>query len=130
MRIFLTGLYLNSSCPVLIALFLCLRPVLCQKTSCYSFIRKFICKTDTVNRVGFMISLRHMGECVVYNRKKYVALMKSTQKMTAKELKTLADKYDSVYLHPVSGLITSLHQSCVYYSTSNVSVFISILYLP
>ncbi len=49
-----------------------------------------------------MIILSHMGECVVYNRKEYVELMKSTQKMTEEELKTLADKYDSVYLHPVS----------------------------
>lgn len=77
-----------------------------------------------------MIILSHMGECVVYNRKEYVELMKSTQKMTEEELKTLADKYDSVYLHPVSRLITSLHQSCAYYSSSNVSVFILIQYIP
>lgn len=35
-------------------------------------------------------------------RKEYIELMRSTQKMTEEELKTLADKYDSVYLHPVS----------------------------
>uniref|UniRef100_A0A673GXU8 Protein deacetylase HDAC6 n=1 Tax=Sinocyclocheilus rhinocerous TaxID=307959 RepID=A0A673GXU8_9TELE len=48
----------------------------------------------------FMIILRHTGECVVYNRKEYAELMKSTQKMSEEELKTLADKYDSVFLHP------------------------------
>lgn len=67
-----------------------------------------------------MIVLRHMGECVVYNRKEYVELMKSTQKMTEDELKMLADKYDSVFLHPVS-----LHQLF-----PNVSVFILIQYIP
>lgn len=66
-----------------------------------------------------MIISRHLGECVVCNRKEYIELMKSTQKMTEDELKTLADKYDSVFLHPVS-----LHQSCAYYSIPNVSVFI------
>lgn len=35
-------------------------------------------------------------------RKEYIELMRSTQEMTEEELKTLADKYDSVYLHPVS----------------------------
>uniref|UniRef100_A0A8C2GWZ1 Protein deacetylase HDAC6 n=1 Tax=Cyprinus carpio TaxID=7962 RepID=A0A8C2GWZ1_CYPCA len=38
--------------------------------------------------------------CLWDARKEYVELMKSTQKMTEEELKTLAHKYDSVYLHP------------------------------
>uniref|UniRef100_A0A673JY08 Protein deacetylase HDAC6 n=1 Tax=Sinocyclocheilus rhinocerous TaxID=307959 RepID=A0A673JY08_9TELE len=45
-----------------------------------------------------------LGRCVQVEveilLKAYVELMKSTQKMTEEELKTLAHKYDSVYLHP------------------------------
>uniref|UniRef100_A0A8C2G9X6 Protein deacetylase HDAC6 n=1 Tax=Cyprinus carpio TaxID=7962 RepID=A0A8C2G9X6_CYPCA len=45
-----------------------------------------------------------LGRCVRVEveilLKEYVELMKSTQKMTEDELKTLADKYDSVFLHP------------------------------
>ncbi|KAG1972144.1 histone deacetylase 6 isoform X1 [Pimephales promelas] len=39
-------------------------------------------------------------ELLLVHTKDYVELMKSTQKMTEEELKTLSDKYDSVYLHP------------------------------
>ncbi|XP_016392781.1 histone deacetylase 6-like isoform X1 [Sinocyclocheilus rhinocerous] len=39
-------------------------------------------------------------ELLLVHTKAYVELMKSTQKMTEEELKTLAHKYDSVYLHP------------------------------
>uniref|UniRef100_A0A669B788 Protein deacetylase HDAC6 n=1 Tax=Oreochromis niloticus TaxID=8128 RepID=A0A669B788_ORENI len=35
-------------------------------------------------------------------RKHYVDLIKSTQTMTLAELQTLSNKYDSIYLHPVS----------------------------
>uniref|UniRef100_A0A9J7Y3C0 Histone deacetylase 6 n=2 Tax=Cyprinus carpio TaxID=7962 RepID=A0A9J7Y3C0_CYPCA len=45
-----------------------------------------------------------LGRCVRVEveilLKEYVELMKSSQKMTEDELKTLADKYDSVFLHP------------------------------
>uniref|UniRef100_A0A672MEQ1 Histone deacetylase 6 n=1 Tax=Sinocyclocheilus grahami TaxID=75366 RepID=A0A672MEQ1_SINGR len=45
-----------------------------------------------------------LGRCVRVEveilLKEYAELMKSTQKMTEEELKTLADKYDSVFLHP------------------------------
>ncbi|KAK7136290.1 hypothetical protein R3I94_014814 [Phoxinus phoxinus] len=41
-------------------------------------------------------------ELLLVHTKDYVELMKSTQKMTEEELKTLSDKYDSVYLHPES----------------------------
>uniref|UniRef100_A0A9J8BD11 Protein deacetylase HDAC6 n=2 Tax=Cyprinus carpio TaxID=7962 RepID=A0A9J8BD11_CYPCA len=40
------------------------------------------------------------AELLLVHTKEYVELMKSTQKMTEEELKTLAHKYDSVYLHP------------------------------
>lgn len=36
------------------------------------------------------------------NRKEHVDLMRSTQHMDEDQLKTLADSYDSVYIHPVS----------------------------
>ncbi|XP_067250495.1 histone deacetylase 6 isoform X1 [Chanodichthys erythropterus] len=39
-------------------------------------------------------------ELLLVHTKDYVELMKSTQKMTEEELKTLSYKYDSVYLHP------------------------------
>ncbi|XP_043103725.1 histone deacetylase 6 isoform X2 [Puntigrus tetrazona] len=39
-------------------------------------------------------------ELLLVHTKEYVELMKSTRKMTEEELKALADKYDSVYLHP------------------------------
>ncbi|XP_077080161.1 protein deacetylase HDAC6 isoform X2 [Siphateles boraxobius] len=39
-------------------------------------------------------------ELLLVHTKDYVELMKSTQEMTEEELKTLSDKYDSVYLHP------------------------------
>lgn len=39
-------------------------------------------------------------ELLLVHTKEYVELMKSTQNMTEEELKTLAEKYDSVYLHP------------------------------
>ncbi|ROL48409.1 Histone deacetylase 6 [Anabarilius grahami] len=41
-----------------------------------------------------------VDELLLVHTKDYVELMKSTQKMTEEELKTLSDKYDSVYLHP------------------------------
>uniref|UniRef100_A0A673GYI4 Protein deacetylase HDAC6 n=1 Tax=Sinocyclocheilus rhinocerous TaxID=307959 RepID=A0A673GYI4_9TELE len=45
-----------------------------------------------------------LGRCVRVEveilLKEYAELMKSTQKMSEEELKTLADKYDSVFLHP------------------------------
>lgn len=47
MMLLLTGLY-----PSFNSFSFFFRPELCQKMSCYSFIRKFICKIDTVNRVG------------------------------------------------------------------------------
>ncbi|XP_016411706.1 histone deacetylase 6-like isoform X2 [Sinocyclocheilus rhinocerous] len=39
-------------------------------------------------------------ELLLVHTKEYAELMKSTQKMSEEELKTLADKYDSVFLHP------------------------------
>ncbi|KAA0714370.1 Histone deacetylase 6 [Triplophysa tibetana] len=39
-------------------------------------------------------------ELLLVHTKEYIELMRSTQNMTEEELKTLADKYDSVYLHP------------------------------
>lgn len=39
-------------------------------------------------------------ELLLVHTKEYIDLMRSTQKMAYEELKTLADKYDSVYLHP------------------------------
>ncbi|XP_073397420.1 histone deacetylase 6 isoform X1 [Dendrobates tinctorius] len=41
-------------------------------------------------------------ELLLVHSKEYVELMKSTQKMTEEELRALSDKYDSVYLHPLS----------------------------
>ena len=35
------------------------------------------------------------------DRKDYIDRMKSTQKMTEEELKSVSDGYDSIYLHPV-----------------------------
>uniref|UniRef100_A0A8C7D4V4 Protein deacetylase HDAC6 n=1 Tax=Oncorhynchus kisutch TaxID=8019 RepID=A0A8C7D4V4_ONCKI len=44
----------------------------------------------------------------VSNRKEYVDLMRSTQRMDEDQLKTLADSYDSVYIHPESYTCASL----------------------
>ncbi|XP_069798807.1 histone deacetylase 6 [Dendropsophus ebraccatus] len=41
-------------------------------------------------------------EILLVHSPEYVELMKSTQKMTEEELRALSDKYDSVYLHPMS----------------------------
>ncbi|XP_056410464.1 histone deacetylase 6-like [Hyla sarda] len=41
-------------------------------------------------------------ELLLVHSPDYVELMKSTQKMTEEELRALSEKYDSVYLHPMS----------------------------
>ncbi|CAN2389209.1 polyubiquitinated misfolded protein transport [Pristimantis euphronides] len=41
-------------------------------------------------------------ELLMVHSPDYIELMKSTQKMTEEELRALSDKYDSVYLHPMS----------------------------
>ncbi|KAM4020629.1 protein deacetylase HDAC6 [Anomaloglossus baeobatrachus] len=41
-------------------------------------------------------------ELLLVHSSDYVELMKSTQNMTEEELRALSDKYDSVYLHPMS----------------------------
>uniref|UniRef100_A0A8C5Q0G5 Protein deacetylase HDAC6 n=1 Tax=Leptobrachium leishanense TaxID=445787 RepID=A0A8C5Q0G5_9ANUR len=47
-------------------------------------------------------------ELLFVHSPQYVALMKSTQSMSTEELQALADRYDSVYLHPTSYLACSL----------------------
>lgn len=48
------------------------------------------------------------AELLLVHKREYVALMRSTQTMTEEQLKTLADSYDSVYLHPESFTCASL----------------------
>ncbi|XP_051951116.1 histone deacetylase 6 isoform X1 [Xyrauchen texanus] len=64
---------------------------------------------DTLHREGLLarcvrVEARAVSEeeLLLTHTKEYVELMKSTQKMSEEELKTLANKYDSVYLHPES----------------------------
>ena len=54
--------------------------------------------------VFWLVELCLMGctDCFwLFSRKDYVDLMRNTQTMSEKELQTLSENYDSVYLHPV-----------------------------
>uniref|UniRef100_A0AAR2KFL9 Protein deacetylase HDAC6 n=1 Tax=Pygocentrus nattereri TaxID=42514 RepID=A0AAR2KFL9_PYGNA len=55
---------------------------------------RYRCLWDVSSCVSFLL--------LMFDRKEYIDRMKSTQKMTEEELKSVSEGYDSVYLHPDS----------------------------